>query len=229
MKKANVQWFKRSFLLLMSVVLLLSFSLTAAALEMDDDFEVDEIENPYTDVNEGMWSYEGILYCYDQGVMTGTSETTFAPEVVMTRAMVVTALYKLNNMPAVTYDAGFADVMKDSWYEDAVNWAAEKGLVNGVDTQNNFAPDRALRRDEFVTLLYRYEKTIHGDTTLGSLDVFLDGNTVVDWAKEGLRWGVYAGLLQGAPAEGGVVINPTGTADRQQAAVLMMRFMAFNI
>lgn len=229
MKKANVQWFKRSFLLLMSAVILLSFSMTAAALEMEDGFEADEIENPFTDVNEGMWSYGGILYCYEHGVMTGTSENTFDPAMVMTRAMVVTALYKLNNMPAVSYDAGFADVVKDSWYEDAVNWAAEKGLVNGVDTQNNFAPDRALRRDEFVTLLYRYEKTIGGNTTLGSLDAFLDGNTVDAWAQEGLRWGVYAGLLQGAPADGGVVINPTDTADRQQAAVLMMRFMAFNI
>ena len=218
---------KKGISLLMAVVFLFILSLNTVALNVEDGFEEDEINHPFVDVSEDMWSYQEILYCYDKGIMTGTSSNTFSPYVLLTRAMAVTALYKMNSCPDVTYDAGFPDVEEGSWYEMAVNWAAEKGLVNGVDGVN-FAPDRNITRAEFVTLLYRYEKTLRGDTTKGSLSGFVDASSVADWAKEGLEWAVYAELIKGAPAEGGLAINPSGQADRQSTAVLMTRFVLFN-
>lgn len=179
---------------------------------------------PFTDVASD-WAYAGIEYCYRHGVMNGTAETTFAPKMAMSRAMVVTALYRLSGAPQGAPDAGFADVPQNTWYTDAVNWAAEAGIVNGVGG-NDFAPDRTITRVEFVTLLYRYGDYCGEDVSARKdLSSFIDGKEVAPWALEGAEWAVAVSLIQGAPVEGGLALNLQGVATREQAATLLMRYL----
>lgn len=179
---------------------------------------------PFTDVAKD-WAYAGIEYCYRHGLMNGTDETAFAPKTAMSRAMVVTALYRLSGAPQGAPDAGFADVPQNTWYTDAVNWAAEAGIVNGVGG-NDFAPDRTITRVEFVTLLYRYGDYCGEDVSARQdLSSFIDGKEVAPWALEGAQWAVAVSLIQGAPAEGGLALNLQGVATREQAATLLMRYL----
>ena len=171
---------------------------------------------PFTDVAEGAWYYDAVAYCYENGIMDGTSGTTFAPGMLLNRAMAAQVLYNLAN-GAVTTSAGFPDVAASAWYADAVNWAAAQGYVTGYDNCS-FGPEDSLTREQLSVILYRYAGS---PEPTGTLDGFVDTASASDYAVDALRWAVGEGLLTG---KDGGRLDPAGTASRAELAQILARF-----
>ena len=176
---------------------------------------------PFTDVPEDAWYKEAVDYVYANGLMSGTSATTFAPSTQLSRAMMVQILYNLEEQPVVTESAAFTDVAADAWYADAVNWAAGEGIVSGYGN-GKFGPDDLITREQMANMLYYYAQYKGYDVSAsGELSSFTDGASTSSWAAEAVQWAVGSGLLSG---KGGGVLDPQGTATRAEAASIFMRF-----
>ena len=180
---------------------------------------------PYTDVAEDAWYRESVDYCYRNSLMLGTAADTFAPDDYMTRAMVATVLWRLAGSSAAEGELPFKDVEADSWYYDAVNWAYQNGIVNGVGF-NRFAPDRDVSRQDFTVMLYRYAKLEGLAGQEGSLNLlerfgFKDLRSAAKYSLESLAWAWNHGILNGVNS---TQIDPTGRLTRAQCAALIMRF-----
>ena len=175
---------------------------------------------PFADVKAGDWFYDDVAYVYEQGMMTGVSGSMFAPGSNTTRGMIVTILYRLEGEPAVSGGSGFADVPSGSYYEKAIAWAAENGIVSGFDAAR-FGPDENITREQLAAILYRYAafKGI-GASGAESLDGFTDAGSVSAYALEAMRWAVGNGIVTGT----GTALAPAGTASRSQAAAMLHRF-----
>ena len=178
--------------------------------------------NPFSDVKESDWFYEAVKFVSSQGLMNGTSATTFAPDANLTRAMLVTVLYRYEKEPNVTGNGGFTDVPSGEWYTDAVAWAAANGIVNGVG-DNKFNPNGNITREELATILYRYSK-FKGENPKadGDLSVYLDGAKTSGWAADGVKWAVGSGIITGTSE---TTVDPQGTATRAQVATMLMRYI----
>ena len=177
--------------------------------------------NPFTDI-EGHWAEEEILATYYAGLFTGVTETTFAPELDITRAMFVTVLYRMEGEPNVdTSKLAFSDVGAKMYYAPAVVWATEAGVTNGTSS-TTFSPEEEITRQQLVTMLYRYAQ-YKGEDVSGSKDLsqFADGNEVDSWAKPAMSWALAEGLLKGY--EDGTV-RPEDTATRAQTAAILCRY-----
>ena len=176
---------------------------------------------PFTDVADDAWYKEAVDYVYANGLMSGTSATTFAPSTQLSRAMMVQILYNLEEQPVVTESAAFTDVAAGAWYADAVNWAAGEGIVSGYGN-GRFGPDDLITREQMANMLYYYAQYKGYDVSAsGELSSFTDGASTSSWAAEAVRWAVGSGLLSG---KGGGVLDPQGTATRAEAASIFMRF-----
>ena len=176
---------------------------------------------PFTDISETDWFHDAVQYVYDNGLMDGVGEGQFAPNATTNRAMVVTILYRLAGEPDVSGDVGFADVAVGQWYTDAVAWAAQKGIVNGI-SDTEFAPSGDLTREQLATILYRYAESMGYDvSTQADLSGFPDAGDIQSYATEALSWAVAEGLLQGFEDDS---LQPGGTATRAQIATILMRF-----
>ena len=176
--------------------------------------------NPFTDVRDSDWFYDGVLSAYYQGLMTGTSQTTFSPSSSTTRGMVVTILYRLEGEPAGTGGSSFTDVADGQWYTDAVAWAAANGIVNGMEN-NTFAPNSPVTREQMAAILYRYAQFSGYDVeTGGDLPGFADLDDVSQYALDALRWACQNGLINGLD---GNLLSPQGTATRAQTATILTR------
>lgn len=171
----------------------------------------------YTDV-DGHWARAEICEATEQGWVNGMSDTTFAPEGTMTRAMLVTILYRASG-EKVEGESSFVDVEKNIWYADAVAWAQQENIVNGVG-DNCFAPDAPITREEFATILWRYAGEKEGAALP---ETFVDRASVSDWAQAAMNWAVAEGVIQGTD---GSRLDPQGTATRAQAAVMLCRYLA---
>ena len=175
---------------------------------------------PFTDVTEANWYYDEVYYVWANGLMQGTSATTFGPGVDTTRAMVVTILWRLEGEPASGYDMDYSDVAGGAWYAGAVRWATEHGIVNGSEGQ--FYPGGTVTREQLAAMLYRYAQYKGYDLTAGGdLSGFADAGAVSGWAETSLAWAVGQRLIQGSANQ----IDPTGSAIRAQLAAILMRFM----
>lgn len=176
---------------------------------------------PFTDVKPGSWYTDAVTYVYENGMMSGVSANKFDPSGMTTRAMFVTVLYQLQGKPEVTAQNKFTDVKSGSWYENAVIWASENGVVGGVsDTQ--FAPDRKITREQLTLILYKYAEYTGYDTgTLVSLEGFSDAGKVSSWAEAGVKWAVGESLISGVSQN---TLSPGGTASRAQIAVILGKF-----
>ena len=175
---------------------------------------------PFTDVTEANWYYDEVYYVWANGLMQGTSATTFGPNVDTTRAMVVTILWRLEGEPASGYDMDYSDVAGGAWYAGAVRWATEHGIVNGSEGQ--FYPGGTVTREQLAAMLYRYAQYKGYDLTAGGdLSGFADAGAVSGWAETSLAWAVGQGLLQGSDSQ----VDPQGSAIRAQTAAILMRFM----
>ena len=176
---------------------------------------------PFTDVAEGDWFHDSVRYVYDNGLMDGVGDGQFAPNATTTRAQLVTILYRLAGEPDVSGDVGFTDVEPGLWYTDAVAWAAEKGIVNGI-SETEFSPAGDLTREQLATILFRYAESMGYDVSAqADLSGFPDAGDIQSYATEALSWAVAEGLLQGFEDES---LQPGGTATRAQIATILMRF-----
>ena len=153
----------------------------------------------------------------------------FSPDDAMTRAMLVTVLWRLEGKPAPeSLSTAFVDVPvttgKSLYYAEAVAWAAENGIVNGVDA-THFAPDDEVTREQIATILFRYAEKKGVDTTKrAGLASFPDANKVSDYAKEALAWANAEGLVKGSNENGKDYLDPTGSATRAQVATILARY-----
>lgn len=182
-----------------------------------------EENNSFSDIEREDWCYYPVSAAVDNGMFNGTSATSFDPEGQMTRAMVATVLYRMAGSPVVENGSGFIDVATDTWYSDAISWARQNSVINGV-TRDEFAPDRAITRQEFVTMLYRYAKEVGLEMTEGvTLDRFADADEVADYAENAVSWAAAVGLLKGRKANDKLLIAPEAEATRTEAATLMLR------
>ena len=178
---------------------------------------------PFTDVTEGDWFYDAVRYAYETGLMDGVGDGQFAPNATTNRAMVVTILYRLAGEPAVAGQSDFTDVADGLWYTDAVLWAAQKGIVNGISA-TEFAPAGDLTREQLATILFRYAESMDYDVSASAdLSGFPDADQIQSYATEALSWAVAEGLLQGFEDDS---LQPGGTATRAQIAAILMRFLA---
>ena len=177
---------------------------------------------PFTDVKTSDWYYDAVKYVYENGLMAGTSETTFAPEVKLNRAMAVQILYNLEGKPAVTEAATFTDAAAaGEWALDAIAWAQQTGVVAGMG-DNLFAPAAQVTREQFAQMMYNYAKYKGYDlTAAGDLAQFTDSGKLQPWAVTAMKWANGNGLINGFEDN---TLQPAGTTIRGQAASIIMNF-----
>ena len=174
----------------------------------------------FADLTSGSWYYDGVRCALENGLMTGTSARTFAPDRPVTRAMLVTILWRLAGEPYGRVSP-FEDVLPGSWYAQAVSWAYDKGIVTGV-TATSFQPSAPVTREQLCAILCRYAALTGKNTAASaSLDAFTDRAQVSAYAEASVRWALQAGLLTGV---GDGRLAPRSGATRAQLAVLLQRF-----
>ena len=179
------------------------------------------VAEPFVDVAEGDWFYDAVVYAYQNELMDGVGGNRFAPNSETTRAQLVTILYRLEGEPAVSGDLPFTDVEAGIWYTDAILWAAQNNIVNGVN-DTEFAPGDDLTRQQLVTILYRYAEAKGYDVSASSdLSGYPDAGQVQDYAQPAMAWAVAENIIQGM--EDGT-LKPAGNASRAQIATILMRF-----
>ena len=178
---------------------------------------------PFPDVTEGDWFYDAVRCAYENSLMDGVGDNLFAPNSQTTRAQLVTILYRLAGQPAVSGDLPFPDVESGTWYTDAVAWAAQNGIVNGV-SDTEFVPGDDITREQLAAILYRYAACQGYDVSQrADLSGFGDASSISGYAQEALSWAHAQGLVLGF--EDGS-LRPQGTASRAQIAAVLMRFLA---
>ena len=179
---------------------------------------------PFTDVPATEWYYEYVLAAYTDKLMQGVSETTFEPYSDMTRAMLVTMLYRLEGSPEVEGKVTdvFTDCADGQWYSDAVLWANKNGVVEGR-TDTTFDPNAKLTRQEMATILYRYS-VYKGAAEVTKPEIsFTDAASIASWAEAAVSYCAESGLMNGVD---GNAFNPNGTANRAMGATVLTRLAA---
>jgi len=176
----------------------------------------------FIDIAPDAWYKEAVQYAYDNGLMTGVSDTEFAPEATTTRAMIVSILARLEGVTSAEA-AGFADVSDGDWYAAAVNWAASVGVVNGYE-DNTFRPNTAITREQLATMLMNYSAWKGEDVSArADLSTYSDAATISSWANDVMQWAVAEGLISGMTED---TLQPQGNATRAQVAAILERFLA---
>lgn len=172
----------------------------------------------YVDVPAGAWYAEAVSQATEKGYMTGVDSTHFAPLANVTRATVVTVLWRMDGSPAPASSSGFSDVADGTWYSQAIAWAREQKIAGG-DGKGAFHPDQNITREEMAVLLSRYDAYQGVDMAEGALNLFDDASTISSWAKEGVQHAVGMGWLEGTDGK----LNPGGLASRAQLAAILER------
>lgn len=179
--------------------------------------------NNFSDVASGAWYEDAVSFVTQRKLFNGISETSFAPEEAMTRAMLVTVLYRLDaGNSFASASSRYTDVDASAWYASALAWATENGIVNGIN-ETEFAPNLNITREQIASILYRYaqKKQLVSDTESGSLQGFSDKDSVSPYAADALEWAVGVGLMNGKTES---LLCPTDFATRAEVAAMLMRF-----
>ena len=190
---------------------------------VDELVTIASFENPFEDVAENNWFFENVMYAYANRLMTGTTGTRFAPNATLSRGMVVTVLYRMEGEPEVDFEPIFNDVAEGRWYSDAVIWAYQNEIVQGISA-NRFAPGNDITREQLATMLYRYARFMEYDLTVpnaAGLGTFADYGEVNTWAEDAMRWAVYHELVRGSNNN----LMPRGDATRAQYATILQRLI----
>lgn len=175
----------------------------------------------YQDIIPSQWHHSAVDYVVENQLMNGISDTLFSPDTNMTRAMLVTVLYRMEGTPACGSTTAFNDVVVDSWYGKAVIWATENGIVKGTST-TTFSPNDPVTREQIATILYRFTSYKgYPMTALQSVSSFADAGTISSFAKEAMQWAYAAGLIQG---RSGNLLAPISNASRAEVATILMRY-----
>ena len=198
-------------------------ALAATKAELEELKNVKTAADAFTDVTFGKWYYEGVDFMYEHDYMKGVSDTVFGLNNAVTRAQMVTILYRLSGSPSVEgLDNPFKDVPANVWYTDAVIWAAHEGIVNGV-APDAFDPTAAVTRQAVATMLYRYDgkPAVEED----HLADFVDADKVPAYARDAMNWAVANGLIKGNPAENGLRLDNRELSTRAQMATIVHRYL----
>ena len=181
--------------------------------------------NRFFDVPNEVWYKEGAEFCAETGLFNGTEAGRFSPEKNMTRAMLVTVLWRLEGEPAAEGTESFSDVIEDSWYTTAVQWATEKNIVNGVG-KGKFNPNGNVTREQIATILCRYA-AMKGEDTQKTADLtqFSDASQISGYAIEAMMWANAEGLIGGVKSGNTLTLQPRGAATRAQVATILMRYI----
>ena len=191
---------------------------TVCGAKEPDDKPIAPVE--FTDVSEKAWYYDAVEYAVENGLMKGVGGGKFEPEGSMTRAMLVTVLWRYEGEPAAG-ETSFTDVPDGTWYTGAVAWAAANGIVSGVGN-GKFEPEGSITREQMATILFRYAGNKCIDTSKrGELSGFPDSGKVSSWAKDAVQWAVAEKIINGSDGK----LLPQGNATRAQVATILTRFI----
>lgn len=193
-----------------------NFTLYAKWTEKDNG----EWKNPFTDVKENDWFYDSVKYAYENDLMKGISNTEFAPDSEVTRAMFVTVIYRMENEPQ-TGKCAFTDVESGSYYENAVAWANENGIVSGI-SEDCFAPNEPITREQMAAIIYRYAAFKGYDITTSSNTSYTDNDNISDYAKDAVIWAAEKSVMTGN-TDGSFA--PKANTTRAQVASVFMRMV----
>ena len=174
---------------------------------------------PFTDVKDTDWFASNVQYVYDNGLMNGTTTTTFEPESNLTRAQTAMVLWRIAGQPAPTAKAPFTDLV-DAWYRDAIAWAAEQKVVNGRG-DGTFDPAGFITREELVTMIWRYAGEAASEQDLSN---WPDADKIYDYAAGAMKWAVETGVINGKDGK----LAPKDNATRAQFAAIIERYMKLN-
>ena len=178
---------------------------------------------PFVDVDPDAWYYDAVEYAYNAGLMTGTAADTFSPGITTTRGMIVSILHRQEGEPAASSNASFSDVTSGAYYEDAVNWAAAEGIVNGY-SDSAFGPNDAITREQMAAILMNYAQYKGQDVSArADLSAYSDAESVSAWAEDAMSWANAEGLINGMSD---TELAPKGHATRAQVAAILQRFLA---
>ena len=193
------------------------------SVSLDGEIAEEPDALPFTDVRAGDWFYDPVRYVYLEGLMTGTSTTTFAPNTTTTRAMIVSILHRLEGEPNVGGRYSFEDVPWGSWYSQAVLWAERRGIVSGYSDER-FGPNDPITREQMAAILYNYTEYAGGDTSArADLSGYSDASEVSGWASDALSWANAEGLINGMTAD---TLAPKASATRAQVAAILERYLS---
>ena len=201
---------------------------TKAADEKEDDDKTDLTgwKNPFVDVSSADWYYENVRYAVENKLMNGTSENTFSPNNALTRAMLVTVLYRLEGEPDAE-NVSFTDVDSEAYYANAVAWAKQNGIVNGV-TENEFAPDNNITREQIAAIMHRYAQYKGYNVSVGentNILSYTDSESISEYAVASMQYVVGSGLIKG---KSDTTLNPKDNATRAEIAAILQRFIEAN-
>lgn len=182
---------------------------------------MDTFVETFADIS-GNWAEEDIVSAVASGLFTGTSSTTFSPDMTLSRAMFTTVLWRMAGSPAAEGTSDFSDVPESAWYHDAVVWGAANGLVKGMGN-HTFAPDAQITREQMAVMLCRYAELSGETVESGQTLTFADASQVSDWAVSDISWALEHGYLTGKP---GNRLDPQGLATRAEATVVINRFLS---
>ena len=184
-------------------------------------------ERPFVDVDKdtGEWYYDAVYYNYDRGIIQGVDKTHFEPTTSLERGQFAVMLYRMNDMPEVSYEEKFKDVASGNWYTDAIMWTAGTGVVTGyADGSGTFGPADKILREQMAVMMYRYAQFKGCDVSESAeFSKFTDAASVSGYAKDAMAWAVGAGILTGK--DGGTKLDPQGEASRAECAVILKRFL----
>lgn len=204
-----------------------TFEMPKGDVEIEVSFAliVDEtVKANFADVAADAWYADAVQYVYENGMMSGTSETTFSPDLTTTRGMIVTILYRLEGSPDLSNENlgyPYADVDANAYYADAVYWARQNGIVSGMSAEQ-FAPNNAITREQMAAILYRYAQFKGYDVSVkADLSVYTDAAQVSTYATDAMAWANGAQLITGTSQ---TTLTPAGNATRAQVATILMRF-----
>lgn len=198
---------KRLSAVLTASALALALSATAFSAVEDTGF---------SDVAADAWYGEAVMYCRDNGLMNGTSQTTFTPDATMTRAQLCAVFYRMAGSPEVSGADVFADTPAGAWYEDAILWAGQNGIMSGY-TAASFGPNDPVTRAQIAAILWRYA----GQPDSDAAENYTDETSIPSWADTAVDWAQASGTITGM-ADGS--FQPNGRATRAQVAVILMRY-----
>lgn len=199
-----------------------NYDLNTMKLQVKVDLEEVVPPLPFTDVQENAWFYSGVRYVYENGYMTGTSATTFAPNAEMTRAQAAMIMMNLKDgKPGTAEDIPFTDVPENTWYTGAVAWAYKNGVMAGTG-ETTFAPEEELTREQFVVIMYR--SFTEQDKVDAKLDkTFPDSGNISSWALDAMNWAVDTGLISGIKNGDEITLAPKDVITRAQVATVLAK------
>lgn len=202
-------------------------SMFVDALSMD----AERAYSLFADVNKSLWYFDYVLFVYEKGLMKGVATNTFGPNIPMTRAMLVTTLYKMAGTPQATSNVSMPDIADDSWYKPAVDWALSNKIVSGY-ADGRFGPDDPITREQLAVLLWRYANYAGLKITTGGypgIAAYSDGFSVYESMRIGFDWVCSNGIITGTASNGATLLMPQASATRAEVAAMLKRFVDMGI